>query len=147
MVVWGAKGPGNLQKLITMKQKSIVKTITLGGLVLFTAITLFLSTSILLDLFGIREHQGNYVPLVIWSNFLCGWLYSLSLLGLFSHKKWSVVPLVVALFILMGAFTGLLIHILDGGPYEDKTITALFLRIILTLFFSLGTYVTTKPQL
>ena len=93
MVVWGAKGPGNLQKRITMKQKSIVKTITLGGLVLFTAITLFLSTSILLDLFGIREHQGNYVPLVIWSNFQCGWLYCLSLLGLFSHKKWSVVPL------------------------------------------------------
>ena len=147
MVVWGAKGPGNLQKYITMKQRSIVRTITMGGLTLFTIITLFLSTSILLNLFGIRKHQGNYVPLVIWSNFLCGLLYVVSLIGIFTSKKWSVVPLMVALFILMGAFMGLLIHILDEGLYEDKTITALFLRIILTLFFALGTYVTTKAHL
>lgn len=130
-----------------MKQRSIVRTITMGGLTLFTIITLFLSTSILLNLFGIRKHQGNYVPLVIWSNFLCGLLYVVSLIGIFTSKKWSVVPLMVALFILMGAFMGLLIHILDEGLYEDKTITALFLRIILTLFFALGTYVTTKAHL
>lgn len=58
MVVWGAKDQGDFQKRITMKKKNIVRTITLGGLVLFTVITLFLSISILLDLFGIWEHQG-----------------------------------------------------------------------------------------
>ncbi|MEC7771537.1 MAG: hypothetical protein VX798_10155 [Bacteroidota bacterium] len=130
-----------------MKKKHIIRTITLTGLILFTTITLFLSTSILLDILGIREQQGHYVPLVIWSNFLCGCLYILSTIGLFTHKKWSIVPMVLALFILVGAFFGLYIHIMDGGLYEDKTIMALFFRITLTLFLALGTYVSTKPRL
>ena len=87
-----------------MKKKHIIRIITLTGLILFTTITLFLSTSILLDILGIREQQGHYVPLVIWSNFLCGCLYILSIIGLFTHKKWSIVPMVLALFILVGAF-------------------------------------------
>tara|TARA_R110000764_G_scaffold239973_2_gene341164 strand:- start:110003 stop:110395 length:393 start_codon:yes stop_codon:yes gene_type:complete len=130
-----------------MKKKHIIRIITLTGLILFTTITLFLSTSILLDILGIREQQGHYVPLVIWSNFLCGCLYILSIIGLFTHKKWSIVPMVLALFILVGAFFGLYIHIMDGGLYEDKTIMALFFRITLTLFLAFGTYVSTKPLL
>lgn len=147
MVVWGTKDQRNLQKYITMKTKQVIRTITLTGLILFTTITLFLSASILLDVFGISEQQGHYVPLVIWSNFLSGCLYTLSLIGLFSHKRWSIIPMILALFILVGAFIGLFTHILNGGQFENKTIIALFLRIILTLFFALGTYVTTKPQL
>lgn len=130
-----------------MKKKHIIRIITLTGLILFTTVTLFLSTSILLDILGIREQQGDYVPLVIWSNFLCGCLYILSIIGLFTHKKWSIVPMVLALFILVGAFFGLYIHIMEGGLYEDKTIIALFFRITLTLFLALGTYVLTKPLL
>ena len=130
-----------------MKKKHIIRIITLTGLILFTTITLILSTSILLDILGIREQQGHYVPLIIWSNFLCGCLYILSIIGLFTHKKWSIVPMVLALFILVGAFFGLYIHIMDGGLYEDKTIMALFFRITLTLFLAFGTYVSTKPLL
>jgi uncharacterized protein with PQ loop repeat len=130
-----------------MKKKRIIRGTTLTGLILFTTITLFLSTSILLDIFGIREQQGHYVPLVIWSNFLCGWLYTLTIIGLFGSKKCSIVPMALALFVLVGAFFGLYIHIMDGGLYEDRTIMALFFRITLTLFFALGTYVSTKPQL
>ncbi|WP_421812394.1 hypothetical protein [Flagellimonas sp.] len=130
-----------------MKTKRVIRTITLTGLILFTILTLFLSTSILLDVFGIREQQGHYVPLVIWSNFLSGCLYTLSLIGLFSHKRWSIVPMILALFILVGAFIGLFAHIFNGSQFEDKTIIALFLRIVLTLFFALGTYVSTKTQL
>ena len=147
MVVWGTKDQRNLQKCITMKTKRVIRTITLTGLILFTILTLFLSTSILLDVFGIREQQGHYVPLVIWSNFLSGCLYTLSLIGMFTHKKWSIVPMVLALFILVSAFLGLYIHVMDGGLYEDKTIMALFFRITLTLFFALGIYVSTKPRL
>ncbi|RPG29350.1 MAG: hypothetical protein CBB72_015640 [Muricauda sp. TMED12] len=130
-----------------MKKKHIIRIITLTGLILFTTITLILSTSILLDILGIREQQGHYVPLIIWSNFLCGCLYILSIIGLFTHKKWSIVPMVLALFILVGAFFGLYFHIMDGGLYEDKTIMALFFRITLTLFLAFGTYVSTKPLL
>ena len=147
MVVWGTKDQRNFQKYIAMKTKPIIRTTTLTGLILFTILTLFLSTSILLDVFGIREQQGHYVPLVIWSNFLCGCLYILSIIGLISHKRWSIIPMILALFILVGAFLGLYIHVMDGGLYEDKTIMALFFRITLTLFFALGIYVSTKPRL
>lgn len=127
-----------------MKNKRVVSTLTLTGLALFTAITLFLSTSVIWDLFGVRAQQGHYVPLVIWSNFLCGILYIIALIGLFFRKKWTLIPLVVALFILIGAFVGLYIHISQDDPYETKTISALFLRIFLTLLIVFGSSITTK---
>lgn len=129
-----------------MKQKRLVGALTGIGLSLFMIITLFMSTSILLDLFGIREQEGRYVPMVVWSNFLCGWLYLLALYGLFMGKKWSFVPLLVAGCILIGAFFGLYIHIVGGGPYESKTVVALALRVVLTILFALGAYSSTKGR-
>jgi hypothetical protein len=53
----------------------------------FGLLTLFLSTSVIFDLFGIRAKEGNYVLFVVWSNFISSILYFLLLMGLLRAKN------------------------------------------------------------
>ena len=39
-------------------------------LTLFALITLFMSSSVIFDLFGIREKEGNYVLFIVITNFI-----------------------------------------------------------------------------
>jgi hypothetical protein len=109
-------------------------------LFLFGSLTLFLSGSVIFDLFGIREKEGNYVPLVVWANFISSILYLVAAYGLFKIKKWPVWLLVVSVFILVAAFIGLKIHINNGGLYEAKTVNAMLFRIGLTVFIAVASY-------
>ena len=108
--------------------------------VVFGLLTLFLSGSVIFDLFGIREKEGNYVPLVVWANFISSILYLVAAYGLFKMKNWSVWLLVVSVFILVAAFIGLKIHINDGGLYEAKTVNAMLFRIGLTILIAVVSY-------
>mgnify|MGYP003439577545 FL=1 len=120
--------------------KHIILKITSSALLLFALLTLFLSGSIIFDLFGIREKEGNYVPLVVWANFISSFLYLVAVYGLIKKKKWSVWLLVASVFILVAAFTGLKMHINDGGLYEAKTVNAMLFRIGLTVFIAGSSY-------
>ena len=106
----------------------------------FATLTLFLSSSIIFDLFGIREQEGNYVLFVVWANFICGFLYLLAAYGYLKNKNWSILFLSASATILIMAFIGLLFHIKDGGLYEKKTIGALILRITMTIIFDVFMY-------
>ena len=120
--------------------KHIILKITSSALLLFALLTLFLSGSIIFDLFDIREKEGNYVPLVVWANFISSILYLVAAYGLFKMKKWSFWLLVVTVFILVAAFTGLKIHINNGGLYEAKTVNAMIFRIGLTILLAVASY-------
>ncbi len=120
--------------------KPVILKITASILLLFALLTLFLSGSVIFDLFGIREKEGNYVPLVVWANFNSSILYLAAAYGLFKVKKWSVWLLVVSAFILVAAFTGLKMHINDGGLYEAKTVSAMLFRIGLTVVITGSSY-------
>ena len=111
------------------------KTILLILLVLFGAVTLFMSSSVLFDWFGIRAKEGNYVPLVVWANLICGILYLVAAYGILKNQTWAKVPLVISLIILVLAYMGLFIHINNGGLYETKTIGAMAFRILVTGIF------------
>ncbi|MDO9184938.1 MAG: hypothetical protein Q7W13_02925 [Bacteroidia bacterium] len=117
-----------------------MKTIILRSsavlITLFAMVTLFMSTSVLFDLFGIREKEGNYVLFVVLSNFIAGFLYLIAAYGLFSEKKWSTKLILITTLILIVSFAGLLIHANTGGIYEQKTITAMISRIAITGAFA-----------
>ena len=102
----------------------------------FGALTLFLSTSIILDLFGIRAKEGNYVPFVVWANFLASILYLIAAFGFLKSRKSTVQFLALASAILFIAFIALLIHINSGGTYETKTVAAMIFRTSITLVFT-----------
>tara|TARA_R110002033_G_scaffold77030_1_gene128700 strand:- start:12453 stop:12860 length:408 start_codon:yes stop_codon:yes gene_type:complete len=120
-----------------MKNKNIITTISAIILALFALLTLFLSSSVIFDLFGIRDKEGNYVLFIVWANFICSILYLFAAYGFMKRKKWTFWVLIAALVTLIIAFAALLIHINNGGIHEEKTIGAMVFRMSITLTFSL----------
>jgi len=86
-------------------------------LVVFGLLTLYLSGSIIFDLFGVRAKQGDYVLLVIWMNFITSFLYLFTAYGFFTFKKWASKTLTMALFVLILGAIGFYFHINSGGIY------------------------------
>ncbi|HRD54351.1 MAG TPA: hypothetical protein PKY96_17055 [Flavobacteriales bacterium] len=107
------------------------------GLVIiaFGALTLFLSTSVLLDLFGIRERESPYVPAVVAANLIASLLYLPAGAGLLMQRRWSSVLLAAAVAVLLVGALFLALHINSGGIYRTATIGALTIRTLLTTAF------------
>lgn len=110
---------------MTLKTSAIILT-------LFALLTLFMSGSVIFDLFGIREKEGNYVLFIVVANFVAGLLYLLSAYGMFTTKPWAFQLLLAITCMLILAFIGLLIHAYLGGIYETQTLKAMMFRIGLT---------------
>jgi hypothetical protein len=87
-----------------------------------------------------REEAGNYVPFVLWFNFLAGFAYLLAGAGLFVKKRWAawlsivIAATTIAVFALFG------LHILDEGMYEVRTIVAMSLRTVVWVLIAIFAY-------
>lgn len=123
--------------------KKILKYLVAIALTAFALLTLFLSSSIIFDWFGIRAKEGNYVLIVVWANLISSVLYLFAAYGFISLKKWTVKLLVSSLALLIIAAIGFFIHMNSGGLYETKTIGALIFRFTVTLVFTFFAYLTT----
>ncbi|MEO9144133.1 MAG: hypothetical protein ABI237_01125 [Ginsengibacter sp.] len=102
-------------------------------LLLFGMVSVFMTTSVLLDLFGIRKIEGNYVPFVVYANLICGILYLFSGYGFWKEKKWTTRVLFIAACILIVTFSFALVYISEGGIYETKMVKAMTFRTIITI--------------
>lgn len=122
--------------------KKLLPSLLAIFLIGFGLLTLFLSTSVIFDFFGIRAKEGNYVLFVVWSNFISSILYLFAAYGFTKNKKWTATLLGISTLILIGAFIGLKSHINSGGIYETKTIGAMIFRISVTLVFATLAYLT-----
>ncbi|MGE0022000.1 MAG: hypothetical protein AB7S72_20200 [Draconibacterium sp.] len=109
-------------------------------LAVFGLLTLFLSSSVIFNLFGVRAKEGNYVLFVVWANFLSSILYLFAAYGFIKTKRWTIHLLGISAILLIIAFIGLIIHINSGGIYETKTIGAMIFRITITLGFLILAY-------
>ncbi len=116
--------------------KTIVLKISAIILTLFGLITVFMSGSVIFDLFGIREKEGNYILFIVTSNFICGFLYLMAAYGFFFSRTWTTRLLVFATSILLISFIGLIWHISSGGIYEQQTVKAMLFRIAITAVFA-----------
>lgn len=108
----------------------------------FGLLTLFLSTSVIFDLFGVRAKEGNYVLFVVWANFISSLIYLFAAYGFIKNTKWTAILLGISAIVLLLAFVGLFIHINAGGIYETKTIGAMAFRTTVTFVFSALAYFT-----
>ncbi|WP_457617607.1 hypothetical protein [Lutibacter sp.] len=123
--------------------KNILKYIAAIALTAFALLTLFLSSSIIFDWFGVRAREGNYVLIVVWVNFVSSILYLFASYGFITLKKWTINLLKISLLLLIFAGIGFFIHLNRGGLYETKTIGALIFRFSVTLLFTFLAYLTT----
>lgn len=119
----------------TTRNTKWVRWALVAVLVLFGGLTMFLSTSILFDLFGIREKEGEYVPFVVLANFMASIGYFAAAIGLLAHRPWARYPLWMASVVLLMASLGFAVYVLQGGIHESHTTVALAFRTVLTIAF------------
>lgn len=75
-----------------------------------------------------RVAAGDFVPFVLWFNFLAGFAYLVAGIGLLFRQAWAArVALVIALATL-GVFAAFGVHVVSGGAYEMRTVVAMTLR-------------------
>lgn len=120
--------------------KKVIQYVLIAILFSFGLLTLFLSSSIIFDWFGIRANEGNYVLFVVWANFISSVIYLISSYGFLKLKKWTTYLLSISVIILIVAFIGLLFYINSGELYETKTVVAMAFRTTLTVFFAATSY-------
>jgi hypothetical protein len=87
-----------------------------------------------------REAAGNYVPFVLWFNFLAGFVYLFAGVGLFMQKHWAawISIFIVTTTIIVFALFGL--HILNEGMYEIRTVAAMSLRTVIWALIAMFAY-------
>lgn len=82
-------------------------------------------------LFGGEAAQasaGNYVPFVLWFNFLAGFAYVAAGAGLWLGRRWAAIlalAIAAATLLVFAAFGA---HVGSGGAYEVRTVGAMTLR-------------------
>jgi len=75
-----------------------------------------------------RVAAGDYVPFVLWFNFLAGFAYVVAGVGLWFRQNWGArlaVAIAVANLLVFAAFGW---HVTSGGAYEMRTVVAMTLR-------------------
>jgi uncharacterized membrane protein (DUF2068 family) len=71
---------------------------------------------------------GNYVPFVLWFNFLSGFAYIAAGVGLWLQQRWAVWLAIAIAAAIMLTFAALGMHINTGGAYEQRTLIAMSMR-------------------
>ncbi|SCZ49990.1 hypothetical protein [Thiohalomonas denitrificans] len=87
-----------------------------------------------------RRAAGDYVPFVLWFNFLTGFFYIFIGIVLWrdmaSGFAWALAVWVASLVV----FGLLALHIAGGGAYEERTVAAMSLRSGVLTLVLLATY-------
>lgn len=125
-----------------MKCKNQVLNFVSIIVILFGLITLKEGGSVALNIGTARVDAGNYVPFVVWFNFLSGFVYITAGIGLWLKKTWAAKLSVFLLSSILAVYTLLFIHIFGGGLYETRTVFAMGFRSLIwgvTAFISFKT--------
>jgi len=78
-----------------------------------------------------RVAAGDYVPFVLWFNFLAGFAYVVAGVGLVFGRPWAGrVALIIAAATLI-VFVAFGTHIVGGGAFEMRTVVAMTLRSVI----------------
>lgn len=118
--------------MTALKQPStlLLRAISLVA-TLFGLMTLKEGGTVLFGGEAARIAAGNYVPFVLWFNFVAGFAYIVAGAGLWLQQRWAVwLAVVIAIataliFVAFGAYA------YSGGEYEQRTVIAMTLRTLI----------------
>ncbi len=112
-----------------IKKCDVARLVIATVAVLFGVLTIKSGGDVLFWSEDARVAAGNYIPFVLWFNFVSGFFYIIAGIALYMRQPWVIY---LAGAILLGIITvfsalGLSIYIADIA-YETRTIAAMFLR-------------------
>lgn len=112
---------------IQMYQAWLGRGVALFAIV-FGMLTLKEGGAVLLGDEAARAAAGNYVPFVLWFNFIAGFFYIAAGAGLWLMQRWALwLAVIIALATLL-VFAALGLHIYSGGAHEARTLVAMTAR-------------------
>jgi hypothetical protein len=112
----------------TMETSKTLKVIGIVAIV-FGAMTVFSGGRALFGGAEARAAVGNAVGFVLWFNFLAGFVYVLTGIGLVKAMRWAANAALGLALATGGVAVAFGLHVLDGGAYEPRTVGALALRL------------------
>lgn len=77
---------------------------------------------------GPRLAAGDYVPFVVWFNFLAGFAYIAAAIGLWRWERWAARLAAATAILTLLVFAAFGLHVLTGGAFEMRTVGAMILR-------------------
>ncbi|MEZ5474891.1 MAG: hypothetical protein R3E72_07805 [Steroidobacteraceae bacterium] len=98
--------------------------------VAFGLLTIREGGSILFGTEASRLAAGDYVPFVLWFNFIAGFAYLIAGVGLWLQRRWAATLSVIILAATLLIFAAFGLHVYLGGAYEQRTFVAMSLRAI-----------------
>jgi len=113
---------------MTISKRPLLVWITFSIALLFGLMTIKSGGSVLFIDGEARLAAGNYVPFVLWFNFIAGFFYVITGIGIYLRKKWAERAAIIITALTLTVFAALGFHILNGGEYEQRTVIAMCLR-------------------
>ena len=128
--------------------KNLILKLSAAIVAIFGLLSLFMTGSIIFDLFNIRVAEGNYIPFIVYTNFICSFIYLFAAYGFLVQNRLTTGSLFIAGALLIIAYIGLVFYINYGGSYETKTVKAMLFRIaVTTLLAGVSWYYITRTNL
>ncbi len=123
------------------KRCGIVRKVIAVVAVLFGALTIKSGGDVLFWSEEARIAAGNYVPAILWFNFIMGFAYIITGIGFALQKRWAVWSAVMIAASTITAFSALGLSIVFADiAYETRTIGAMTLRSVVWSVLSLMAY-------
>ncbi|CTQ34334.1 hypothetical protein [Jannaschia rubra] len=110
--------------------------IAAGVAVAFGAVTVLSGGRVLFGGTAAQEAAGDAVPFVLWFNFLSGFGYVLTGIGIAMEKRWgahlalALVAGIAIVFALLG------LHVAQGNAFEMRTVGAMTLRLMVWILIA-----------
>ncbi|MDT3705199.1 MAG: hypothetical protein ROZ09_00115 [Thiobacillus sp.] len=77
-----------------------------------------------------RAAAGNWVPFVLWFNFLAGFAYVVAGTGLWMMQRWAVQLAIAIAAATAFTFAAFGVYAYSGGAFEWRTVVAMSLRTL-----------------
>lgn len=118
------------------RRSMVLRTVAFIALA-FGLLTLKEGGTVLFGSAAARAEAGNYVPFVLWFNFLAGFAYIVAGVGMWLQRSWAArlaVAIAAATVVTFAAFG---LHIQSGGAFEPRTVGAMSLRTVVWVVISI----------
>ena len=112
-----------------MKSGRILEWLAIAAIA-FGVLTVFSGGRALFGGMDARAELGNIVPLVLWFNFLAGFVYAIAGVGLWMRRRWSLVLAVTIAAATALTFAAFGAHLYFGGAWEQRTLIAMSVRTL-----------------
>lgn len=110
-------------------KRSVVRWGVATVAIAFGALTLVAGGRVL---FGVGAAEaGDYVPFVVWFNFLAAFAYIAAGVGLGLGEGWGAALAMGLAVATLAVFAAFGVHVLSGGLYEPRTVAAMTFRAAL----------------